>query len=105
MKIYNKYVKADIYVPAPLLAGSKSELVELGPPEAGNPILCMGADRGLSMGGSFLLRRRSTGPIPEDVTLVWWVFPLQLEPAATIAAAALVALPEPELELPADPAI
>ena len=41
-----------------------------GPPpwdeggEGGN-ILWMGADRGLSMGGNFRRRRRSTGPIPE----------------------------------------
>ena len=78
----------------------------------------MGADRGLSMGGNFLLRRLSTGPIPVDedidvgTPLVFWrapaagwevILPLQLleEPAT---------LPEqPELplleELPADPKI
>ena len=106
------------YIPAPLPAGSRSELVELGPPEPGNPMLWMGADRGLSMGGNFLLRRLSTGPIPVDedidvgTPLVFWrapaagwevILPLQLleEPAT---------LPEqPELplleELPADPKI
>ena len=45
-------------------------LITVRSPDSGSNRLWMGADRGLSMGGNFRLRRRSTGPMGPPLVLL-----------------------------------